>query len=73
MESENRKIKKTRVKRRRTKQSFMTKRFKFAEDLYIYYWEAAIVLALILLFFIIFISLYIMAWMNYTSQVQKAV
>jgi len=65
MESESRKVRKKSSKRRRTKQPFMTKKFKFTEDSHFYYWEAAIVLSLILIFFIIFISLYVAAWMNY--------
>lgn len=68
MEPESRKVRKKAVKRRRTKQPFLTKKFKFAEDSHFYYWEAAIVLSLILIFFVIFIGLYVVAWINYVPS-----
>jgi hypothetical protein len=43
---------KKRVRKRRTHQPFKTKRYKFSEDSYLYYWEAIILVSLIILFFI---------------------
>ncbi len=54
MESESSEPKK-RVRRRRTNQPFKTKRYKFSEDSYIYYWEAIILASLVVLFFIVII------------------
>lgn len=69
MESESSAKKKKRIKRRRTNQPFKTKRFKFTEDYYIYYWQVAVAVSVIASFFLVVIFLYIMLWLEYVPHV----